>query len=62
MRQELSMKITLALAMCLTPAVGCHMVSHRVELLDLKESIQPMRERFNAAKDRPRVVALLSPH
>lgn len=56
------MKITLALAMCLTPAVGCHMVSHRVELLDLKESIQPMRERFNAAKDRPRVVALLSPH
>ena len=40
---------------------GCHSGSGRMEMIDTNGSLQPLRGRFNAERDRVRVVALLSP-
>ncbi len=37
--------------------IGC---AH-VELIDLAGSLEPLRARFNAERDRPRIVAIFSP-
>jgi len=40
---------------------GCSAGLTRVEVTNLKGSLQPLRERFNADQSLARVVALLSP-
>lgn len=53
-------------------AAGCHsaeiqsneaspVVMESKLLVSLADSLEPLRDRFNAAKDKPRFVALLSP-
>jgi len=42
-------------------SAGCEVASRRVELTAIRDSLDPLKERFNAAKDHPRVVAILSP-
>ncbi len=42
--------------------LGCgHVGCARAEMNDLDGSVQPVRKRFNAEKDRSRVVAIFSP-
>jgi len=43
------------------PAAGTSKAPAVAELNDLNGSLEMLRERFNADKDRPRIVALLSP-
>lgn len=50
----------LMMAVVLAPA-GCQAGSGGLELIELRGSLRQLRERFNAEKDRPRAVALLSP-
>lgn len=52
------MKISCIVAF-LAVFAGCH--SPRVELAMLDSSAEPLQTRFNAEKDRPRVLALFSP-
>lgn len=55
------MKTTFAALGLLLPLVGCSAGRLRVELDLLDGSPLTLRENFNADKDRPRMVALLSP-
>lgn len=32
-----------------------------IEMITLRDSLQPLIDRFNAEKDKPRILALLSP-
>jgi len=47
--------------LALTGLMGCQSTSRQMHMTILGESMQPLRERFNAKKDRPRVVGLFSP-
>lgn len=40
---------------------GCQGTAKRSNMIVLGESMEPLRERFNAEKHRPRIVALFSP-
>lgn len=55
------MKPTLLAVPILLVLNGCQTSSPRANVTVLAESLQPLRERFNADSDRLRVVALFSP-
>jgi len=55
------MKETMAVVGLLLPLVGCSSARLPVVLEVLDGSSQKLRQNFNADKDRPRAVALLSP-
>jgi hypothetical protein len=45
----------------LTGLTGCQGKSSQMNMTVFGQSMQPLRERFNVEKDRPRVVGLFSP-
>lgn len=45
----------------LVALTGCSATAKRTNMIMMNESMEPLRERFNAEKDRSRIVALFSP-
>ena len=55
------MRRLILIAAVVVVVAGCQPDAGAVRLVPLRGSENPLRERFNADRDRPRIVALLSP-